>query len=54
MVVVYGWNPWAELASIEPANGGAYGDQLVQMTRWYFDRLVQGQPYRLFEETMPR
>ncbi len=51
MVVVYGWNPWAEMSSIEPGVGGmsAYGDSLLQKTRWYYDRFQRGEIYRPFE-----
>ena len=46
MIGVYGWNPWAEMASIEPTV--EYGDTLVEKTRWYFNRFDHGEKYRLY------
>ena len=46
MVMLYGWNPWAEAASIEPAV--PYGDVLLQKTAWYHNRFVEGKPFSNF------
>jgi len=50
MVVVYGWNPWAESPSLEPSSVGPYpqGHTLIEKSLWYFTRLLQGDSYRKF------
>ena len=46
MVMLYGWNPWAEAAAIEPSLPD--GDLLLRKTAWYYQRLVVGEEYQIF------
>ena len=46
MVMLYGWNGWAEAASIEPA--APYGDLLLRKTHWYYHRFINQQPFQEF------
>ncbi len=50
MVVVYGWNPWAESSQLEPAIIGPYpnADRLIQKTLWYYQQILEGREYKLF------
>lgn len=48
MIGVYGWNPWAEMASIEPTV--EYGETLIAKTNWYYNRFVHGNKYRLYSD----
>ena len=43
MIILYGWNPWAEASSIEPA--APYGDLLLRKTSWYHTLFDAGQPF---------
>ena len=46
MVMVYGWNPWAEAAAIEPSLPD--GDLLLRKTAWYYERFKRGKGFELF------
>ena len=46
MVMLYGWNPWAEAAAIEPSLTD--GDLLLRKTAWYYHRFVEGQDFQPF------
>ena len=46
MVLLYGWNPWAEASSIEPAL--PYGYLLARKTAWFYGRLADGYEYQDF------
>ena len=43
MIILYGWNPWAEASSIEPA--APYGDLLLRKTAWYHALFDADQPF---------
>ena len=46
MVMLYGWNPWAEAAAIEPSLPD--GDLLLRKTAWYYRRFAEGQDFQPF------
>ena len=46
MVMVYGWNPWAEAAAVEPST--IDGDLLLRKTAWYYQRLREGRDFQPF------
>ena len=46
MVMLYGWNPWAEAAAIEPSLPD--GDLLLRKTAWYYHRFTEGLEFQPF------
>ena len=50
LITVYGWNPWAESAQLEPAFVGPYpnGNLLLHKTSWYYQRFLEGKDFELY------
>ena len=48
MVMLYGWNPWAESASIEPAL--PYGNLLLRKTAHYANLFRESLPFERYDE----